>query len=442
MLASLLALVLASPFGQTPAGSPQPLRLTLNRAVEVAMEDNARVRIAGEAAQQADSRVSQARAALLPNVDGHVSYANQTRNLEAFGLGITASALGIPFPTLVGPFNVFDVRAGGSQTIVDLSAIRRYQASKAARGAARHQVDATAEEAAAAVAYAYLAALRAEAELEAVAANIGLAEAVLKQAEDLKAAGTGTGMEVTRSQVQLAHERQRRVVVENSRRRARLQLLRAMGLGLDTEIALDDVLEYRPADPQLLLDASKRALAERPDYLAQLDRESNARLAANATSLDRLPSVAFFGDYGRIGTGIDNTVVTRTYGFAARIPIFNGGRQDALRSEASSQYRAEQIRTRDLADQIVVEVQIALDSLRSADEEVRVAREGLGLAEAELEQARRRYVSGVAPQLEVTEAQTQLTRARDNLVEALFHHVQARIDVAQATGTLRNGDVQ
>ena len=442
MLPSFLALVLTSSFIQTTSGNSQPLRLTLKRAVEVAMEDNARVRIAGEAVQQADSRVSQARAALLPNVDAQVSHANQTRNLEAFGLRITSPGAGVAFPAFVGPFNVFDVRASGSQTIVDFSAIRRYQASKAAGGAARNQVGAAAEEAAAAVSQAYLAVLRAEAELEAAAANISLAEAVLKQAEDLRAAGTGTGMEVTRSQVQLAHERQRRVVVENSRTRARLQLLRAMGLNLDTDIALNDVLEYRPMDPQLLLDAPRRALAERPDYLAQLDRELNARLAANATSLERLPSVSFFGDYGRIGAGIDNTVVTRTYGFSARIPIFNGGRQDARRSEAASLHRAEQIRTMDLADQIAVEVRIALDSLRSSDEEVQVAREGLGLAEAELDQARRRYAAGVAPQLEVTEAQTQLARARDNMVGALFHHVQARIDLAQATGTLRNGESQ
>ena len=63
--------------------------------------------------------------------------------------------------------------------------------------------------------------------------------------------------------------------------------------------------------------------------------------------------------------------------------------------------------------------------------------EGLQLAEAELEQARRRYMNGVAPSLEVTQAQTELARARDNEVFALFHHVQARIDLGQATGTLR-----
>jgi len=37
----------------------------------------------------------------------------------------------------------------------------------------------------------------------------------------------------------------------------------------------------------------------------------------------------------------------------------------------------------------------------------------------------------------VTDAQTRLSRARDNQTMALFHHAQARIDLGQATGTLR-----
>ena len=112
--------------------------------------------------------------------------------------------------------------------------------------------------------------------------------------------------------------------------------------------------------------------------------------------------------------------------------------RDGRREEASSQHRAEHIRTTDMEQQIAVDIRIAVDSLRSADEEVKVAREGLKLAEAELEQARRRYSNGVAPSLEVTQAQTELARARDDEVLALFHHVQARIDLGQATGTLRN----
>ena len=97
-----------------------------------------------------------------------------------------------------------------------------------------------------------------------------------------------------------------------------------------------------------------------------------------------------------------------------RVPLFDGGRRDARRAESASQYRAEQVRTNDLKEQIELDVRLALDELQSADDEVKVAKEGLELAENELAQARRRYEAGVATSLEVTDAQTRLERARDN----------------------------
>jgi outer membrane protein TolC len=120
-----------------------------------------------------------------------------------------------------------------------------------------------------------------------------------------------------------------------------------------------------------------------------------------------------------------------------RVPVFDGGRRDARRSEGASQLRQEQIRGSDLRAQIEFEVRTALDSLRSAEEQVKVAEEGLGLAENELAQAQRRYQAGVAGGLEVTDAQTRLERARDNRIAALFNFNQARIDIAQATGTIQ-----
>ena len=53
-------------------------------------------------------------------------------------------------------------------------------------------------------------------------------------------------------------------------------------------------------------------------------------------------------------------------------------------------------------------------------------------------QARRRYEAGVANSLELTDAQTRLERARDNRIAALFNYNVARIDLALATGTVRD----
>jgi outer membrane protein len=414
------------------------IRLTLKRAVDLAIspEGNTRIQLSGEGVKQARSRALQARASLLPDFESSISQQSVTRNLETLGLGLQLP-FGIKIPRQVGPFNVFDVRATAVQNVFDFSSIRRFQAARAGVGSAKSDNQNTEEQVAAQVAKAYLAALRAEADLDAVRANVDLAGAILRQAQNLKAAGTGTGIEITRAGVELSNQRQRQLVAENNRRRSRLQLLRAMNLRLDTEVEFEDRLTFEPLDAATIENAREEALASRSDMRAQLQREDAARLSASATKLERLPSLAAFADYGTIGTGIDSAVPTRTYGVSLRIPVFDGGRRDARREESASLYRQERIRTSDLRDQIELEIQIALDALRSAAEQVQVAQEGLGLATSELAQARRRYEAGVANGLEVTDAQTRLERARDNHTAALFAYNSARFDLGQATGTVR-----
>jgi len=431
MLASSLAL----------AQDRAPLELSMKRAVEIATspEGNTNVQLAGESVRQAQARSGEARAALLPDLEGAFSDRNLTANLAAYGFKFQLPVLipGFSFPTFVGPFSTMDARVSATQTVFDFSSIRRYQASKVGVTAAKSDASSTDEQVAGRVAHAYLAAVKAETDVETAEANVALSEAVEKQAEQLKEAGTGTGIEITRARVQLSNDRQQLLVARNNRRRAHLDLLRAMDMRLDTELRLTDKLSYVAVDPITIEQAKAQALHDRPDLRAQRDREDNSRLLASATKMERLPSVSAFGDYGDNGPSFSNTVPTRTIGISVRVPIFDGGRKEARRAESDSQYRSETIRTNDLKEQIELDVRLALDSLSSAEEEVKVAQEGLELAQNELTQARRRYDAGVAINLEVTDAQTRLERARENQTAALYNHNLARIDLAQAMGTVR-----
>lgn len=425
--------------GQSGAEDKLPLKLSLKRAVEIALspEGNTRIQLAQEFISQAGARSRQARAALLPDFEASVGQQNTVRNLSALGVRFNIPVPGFQIPRLVGPFNIFDARVTAGQNIFDFSSIRRFQASRAGIQAAKAEGASTEDQVMAQVARFYLAALKADADRDVVQANIQLAEAVVKLAENQKAAGTGTGIEITRARVQLSNERQRMLVADNERRRARLQLLKAIGLRLNANIELTGAFTHPPMETMTFEQAKAEALQLRPDLKAQREREANARLSSSATTFERLPSVVGFADYGSIGSGIHNALPTRTYGLALRVPLFDGGRRDARRAESLSQLRQERIRATDLQEQIELDVRLALDSLHSAEEQVEVAGEGLSLAENELAQARRRYEAGIAGSLEVTDAQTRLARARDNKTTALFNYNQARIDLGQATGTIR-----
>jgi outer membrane protein TolC len=424
-----------------PARGAEPIRLTLKRAVEIAVspEGSARIQFANELVRQAESRSAQARAALLPNLEASVGQQNRTMNLEAMGIGLRLNEIpGLNIPTFVGPFNTFDVRANVQQSIFDFSSIRRYQSSRSAVDSARAERSNADDQVAAQVARAYLAAVKTDADVRTAEANVQLAKATLDLVQNQKAAGTGTGIEVTRARVQLANEDQRLLVAQNDRRRARLQLLRTMGLRMDADVELADQLAYIPVNNVTLDQARQRAFENRSDLRAQQEREESARLSSSATTMERLPSIAAFADYGSIGTGINDALPTRTYGVQVRVPIFDGGRRDARRAESQSLYRQEQVRTRDLRDDIELELRTALDLLESANQQFQVASEGLKLADNELAQAQRRYRAGVVTSIEVTDAQTRLQRARDNYTSALFAYNVARVDLAAAQGTIED----
>lgn len=441
LLVFSLGLAPALSRGQSsPAGPDRPfLRLSLKKAVEIALEPegNAGIQIARELIRQAQARAAQARAALLPDFSATVAQQNQTRNLEAMGIRIQVPVPGFVSPRFVGPFTTFDARSSLSQSIFDFSSIRRFQASRAGVRLAQAESESTRDQVTDQVARAYLAAQRAEATLETARANVALAETLLKLALDQKAAGTGTGIEITRARVQLANERQRLLAAENERTRAHLQLLKVLGLKLDAELELADKLAYRPVPAARIEEALATALASRPEWKAQQRREESARLNHSATKMERLPSLVGFADYGSLGSSIHNALPTRTYGLAVRLPLFDGGRRDARRAESLSLVRQESIRTRDLREQIELEIRVALDSLRSAEEQVKAAREGLELAQSELAQARRRYQAGMTSSVEVTDAQTRLARAQENHIDALSQHNLARIELGTATGTIR-----
>jgi len=411
----------------------------LKHAVEIATSPDGSVRVlfALEALRQAKSRSAQSFSAFLPNIESSIGQRNMDVNLAAEGFSSIKLPAGFAFPTLVGPFNVFDARASVTQSLFAFSDILRYQASKATVRAVEADRAATNDDVSTQVARAYLAAQRADAALVAADADVALAEQLLKEAQDEKNAGSGTGIEVTRARVQLLNQKQLQLVARNDRHRTHLQLLRAMNVPLDVPVELEGPLRYQAEAAPVFEEAHKTALEHRSDYKAQLHREETARLTTNSVKFERLPSVDGFADYGTIGSSIDHAFPTRTYGIEVRVPIFDGGRRDERRVESQSQLRQTAATTRDLRQQIDLDIRLAMDSLESAGEQVKVSEEALGLAESELAQARRRYAAGISNSIEVTDAQTRLTRARDNQIAALYAYNLARVDLAQATGTIR-----
>ena len=179
-----------------------------------------RIALAQESIQQAEQRVLQAKAAFLPNLDASVQDRRQTTNLQAFGFRFDLPIPGFSLPSIVGPFSVLDTRASAQYSVLNFADINRYKAAKASLAAVRLDNDTTRNQVSEDVTHAYLACLRTDAVRDTAQANVELSEALLALARRTVAAGTGTGIEVTRAEVQLANNRQLLIRAGNERTRA------------------------------------------------------------------------------------------------------------------------------------------------------------------------------------------------------------------------------
>lgn len=437
LLVAVLALMCC--YGQSlPTGEASPtMALSLDKAVEIALAPKGAVRrqLAAELIRQSEAQRQIALSAVLPNVDGSWTMNSFTRNLAAFGLS-TSPQPGIPFsiPRFVGPVETYDWRATAGWNLLDWAAWQRYRASRARVAAVSADEMVVRNQTTATVIRAYTAAQRARQMVETAESNIALARRIVQLALNQKEAGMATGLDVTRAEAQLAQENSRLIYAQQELDRTRLELLRVMNLGLDTTLELTDPLSYSPVETPPLIEALAAAQRARPELKAQAAREQAGQLNSSAARLARLPSVQGFGEYGTIGTSAGSGLPTRVVGIRVNIPLWDGGRRDAQRAEAASLLRQEAIRGRDIRQQVELEVRSSIDTLRTADAQVRAASEVAALAEKEVEQAERRFREGVATSVEIADAQARLSRAREAKVTAIYQHRAARAELSLAIG--------
>jgi outer membrane protein TolC len=134
---------------------------------------------------------------------------------------------------------------------------------------------------------------------------------------------------------------------------------------------------------------------------------------------------------------VDDALATRTVTLAASVPIFDGLRREGRIAEQGAVARESEVREHDLRQQVVAEVRGAVLDVSSGLEQESVAMERLRLADEELAQARERFTSGVAGNIEVINAQSSLLRARDAVIDARTVTAAARIALARAAGVAR-----
>jgi outer membrane protein len=418
-----------------------PRRLTLGDAARLAVQQGAVAEAARYSAEQAHARVKQTRANLLPNLSAYAQQEGRSFNTATLGIDIPTPVgqppLFAPNGQVISGVNTLDVRGRLSQTLIDVGAIQRVRSAGASARASDADAKNVAEQAADTAANAYLRTESAEARLSARWADSVLADSLLVIAREQVHAGVGVGLDVTRAESQVASMRAQLIAARNQRDRARLDLLRALGLPLDSDVQLADSLAALPVGDTLPDEkaAIENALRQRPDLRAADEQLQAAKQGLTAIKAERLPTLSVFGDQGLIGKG-DHLLGTYTWGVQVNLPILDGFSREGRAEEQRAAAREIEVRRHDLEQQAAIEVRGALLDLTSAREQLDAARERLRLAQQELSQAQERFRAGVAGNADVITASLEVNDSRTQLVDALTAYQSGRVALANAQGAV------
>ncbi len=422
-------------------GSAGAETLSPRQAAEIALNQNPELSISQARIAQAESGLRQADGARLPRVDVSLNATHTNDALSAFGLKLgqeRISAADFNPATLNNPAAISNFN-----TRVEVTA-PLYSGGR---------IDARREEARAHVraAQAGDAAARQQVVLDVLQAyqGIHLARAYLQVSEQAKTAATEyvrvAGSLHQQGMVVKSDLLSARVNLENAKLRVsearrqeataldRLKLLLGRKLGDDIDVAGEAQPKLPAGDAEAL---RRQAVAQHPALQALRGQVEAARSATAAARGAKMPQVNVMARHDWNDRDLGFGAASYTLGGTLSWNVFDGGHNSAAidRAQAARLEQAAKLRQAEEA----IAFQVTEARRRALEAEERLAARGEAVKEAEEAQrlTRLRYENGVTTLVDLLSAQTQLDRARADLVQARFDLSVSRGQVLQAAGAL------
>ncbi len=339
--------------GSAEGKTPFSGKLSLREAVERGLQYNLGAVGVAQAVRQAHGQSRAARSALLPNVNGNLSETVEQIDLRASGLHFNIPP-SFPFsiPSVVGPFNYFDLRATLSQSVADMTAWNNYRSAKENLRANELSGRDARDLVVLAVGGAYLQVIASAARVNSSRAQLESANVLYRQTSEQRSVGLVAQIDVNRSRVQMLTQQQRLTSLQNDLGKQKINLARMVGLSPNDRYEIVDDVPYAAAPAITLDDALKQAFSQRSDLKAAEAQVRAAELSRSAARAERLPSLSLSADYGAIGMNPSQSHGTFSVVGSLKFPIWQSGRIEGDIEQAAAALAQRQAELEDLRGQI------------------------------------------------------------------------------------------
>lgn len=435
MIRYALFLIAAPVFAQEP--------LSLRDAVRAALRQNQALAASTAAVDAAAARVDQARGGNLPKLNYSESWTRGNNPVYVFSSLLTQRQFGLENFN-IGPLNRPDALNNfQSQLTIDQPIYDAGQTRSATRSATLAR-DLSAEDrrraeqqVIAGVLRAYYGAQLAAEALKTADQALRSAEADLKRANDVLAAGMSTDADVLSIRVHFAAVQEQRIQRAADLDVARASLNDALGAPLDTRHSLITALAALDLPDMTLEGLEKQASATRPETRQTHLAADLARVHSDAARAAFRPQVVFHAaleaDRQRF---VDRGGVNWLASIGLRWNIFNGLSDKARVREAAHGITRAQSDEKRVDSAVRLEVRRAWASLAAARQRIEVAKAAAAEAEESLRITQNRYHAGMSTVTDLLRNETAVLESRTRYLAAVHDQRIAAAALELAAGSL------
>jgi outer membrane protein TolC len=428
------------------------LPLSLEAAVQRALEVGDEVLLTRAQIELADAQVTTARAPGLPQLRISSTYNHVFENARANAVG-----------QIFNQPNTYNTNANLSQSLFQGGRVfAGWRAARRFRNAARM----TAQEARSQTAYdvqeAYLQALFAEQLAEIQQANLTLADAQLRQVSQFEKSGRAARFDVLRARVERANIEPQMIQTRSEFDIALLELKRLTNVPAETPLVLTTRLtpENVQATVVGMMEEASSVDARPSVQAAQFTAEARHD-AIRVARADLLPTVTIFiqsgyqafplgnvfpWERGRLDQGFcpigasttrcqnGGWFPDRSMGVQLNWPIFDGLRTKGNIDAAQAQAKIADLQLAQEREAVALEIEEARANFQRAQALFAARRENATEANEAFRLVTLRYNRGLSTQLDVSDTQIALMTARTNEARAVYDLYLAGAELARAQG--------
>jgi outer membrane protein len=422
----------------------QPSPITLQQAVNIALEKNPERKGALADTKAASADVKEARSFLLPHVTFSETATRGNDPVYVFGSKLrqqrfSTSDFALDTLNTPAPFGNFATRFGGTWNLFDsFGSWRAVNRAERVKDAAGHQLERTAQEIIFRVVDSYYGVLLAKKQLEVAGQSMKTAQAILDRSKDRFESGVVVESDLLSAQVRLAARRLELIRAENNLALARAHLSTSMGISTGNDFDPAEALAERNLPPTTLEEAEKKAIELRPDLKRIRSQEAAQQQSVSIAKSSFGPRVNAFAGWEAdnptllSGGGGNNWMA----GIEVQFDLFEGGAKRArLSHERAMQEKVTAVKEM-ATDATRLEVRRAYYELDSARQQVEVARATIAASQESLRINQNRYDSGLSTITDLLAAEEAARRSQAEYWEALYRYHNGYANLELASGTL------